>query len=312
VIVALLLPAAGSVLLGCLAPWLGRRLPPATAVRLLTGAMLVAATTTGYVLSVAGVLALGQIPEVAALGRWSAQALGAGLPVPVAAGALASVTVCALLVAALRRAALSGCDLVRAARTCRMLGPDAAGLVVVDDDEADAYALPGAGGRVVVSTAMLRALSAGERRVLLAHEAAHLIHRHHLWAQAAELAAAADPLLRPAARVVRAAIEREADEVAAREVGDRLLAARALARAGLARAAGPRQRVAPAAALAGAGGAVAERARALLAGPPRRRRALSATVAGLMVAVVTAVLVASIDTEQRFEAAQSAYATAVR
>jgi hypothetical protein len=156
---------------------------------------------------------------------------------------------------------------------------------------------------------MLRALPADERRVLLAQEAAHLTHRHTLWVQAAELAAAADPLLRPAARAVRAAVERWADEVAAAEVGDRALAARALARAGLARSAAHRNATMPRAALAGADGAVADRARALLAGPPKRRRVLTGAVAALMMATVTAVAVTSIDTEARFEAAQSAYAT---
>jgi Zn-dependent protease with chaperone function len=181
------------------------------------------------------------------------------------------------------------------------------GLVVVDDDEPDAYTLPGLGGRVVVSTAMLRALSADERRVLLAHEAAHLSRRHHLWVQAAEVAAAANPLLRPGARAVRAAVEREADELAATEVGDRALAARAVARAALARATARRE-AALAAALAGAEGAVAGRARALLAGPPKRRRLLTGVVTALMLATVTAATVTSLDTEARFEAALHAYA----
>lgn len=309
-IVAMVLPVAVSVLLGASAPELGRRLPPATAVRLLTVAMLVTAVATGFVLAVAGALVVGQIPQVAAEGHWSARALGSGLPVPAVIGAAAAMTVCWLLVAALRRAALSGRDLVRAALTCRRLGPDVAGLVVIEDDEPDAYALPGLGGRVVVSTAMLRALPAGERRVLLAHEAAHLAHHHHLWVQAADVASAADPLLRPAARAVQAAVEREADEVAATEVGDRALAARALARAGLARAAGRRRRRNLPVALAGTDSAVADRARALLAGPPPRRRALAGAVAAMALTLSAAVLVASVQTEARFEAAESAYATA--
>jgi hypothetical protein len=39
---------------------------------------------------------------------------------------------------------------------------------MVHDDLPDAYALPGLTGRVVVSTAMLQALPADERQVLLA------------------------------------------------------------------------------------------------------------------------------------------------
>src|SRR4051794_5940584 len=300
------LPLLASVLLGASAARLGRRLPPATAVRLLTAAMLVTALATGFVLAAAGMLVLAQIPLVAALGHYSARALASGLPLPIAAGGVAAVTVCLLLAAALRRAALGGRDLVLAAVACRRLGPAVNGLVVVDDDEPDAYTLPGLGGRVVVSTAMLRALPADERRVLLAHEPAHLSRRHHLWVQAAELAAAADPLLRPAAAAVRAAVERDADEVAAAEVGDRALAARAVARAGLARAV-VRRGAQPTAALAGADAAVADRARALLAGPPPRRRVLAGTLAALMLATSVAVLVTGVDTEARFEAAEHAY-----
>src|SRR3954462_4364198 len=296
VIVAMTLPLLASVLLGASAARLGRRLPPATAVRLLTAAMLVTALATGFVLTVAGMLVLAQIPLVAALGHYSARALASGLPLPIAAGGLAAGTVCGLLAAALRRAALSGRDLVLAAVACRRLRPAVDGLGVVDDDEPDAYTLPGIGGRVVVSTAMLRALPADERRVLLAHEAAHLSRRHHLWVQAAEVAAAANPLLPPAARAVRAAVERDADEVAATEVGDRTLAARALARAGLARATA-RRNATMAAAPAGADGGVADRARALLAGPPKRHRALASAVAALPLATVTAATVTSADTE---------------
>ena len=49
-----------------------------------------------------------------------------------------------------------------------------------------------------------------ERAVLLAHEAAHLIGRHHLYLQVAELAAAANPLLRPAASSLVTAHDTEA------------------------------------------------------------------------------------------------------
>jgi Zn-dependent protease with chaperone function len=234
--VALCLPLLAGLALFLGARPLADRIPPATAVVLLTAAMLVTALATGFALSVLALFVLGQMPLVARLGHWSAAVVGRGLPVPAAVGLLAGTVVCVLLAAAVHRATLAGRDLVRAALACRRFGPAAAGLVVVDDELPDAYALPGLGGRVVVSTAMLRALPPAERRVLLAHESAHLAHRHHVYVQLAGLAAAADPLLRPAERAVRAAVERWADEVAAAEVGDRELAARALARAGLARA----------------------------------------------------------------------------
>jgi Zn-dependent protease with chaperone function len=305
---AMALPLLASVVLWAVGPWLARRLPPATAVRLLTAAMLVTALATGFTLAVAGFLLLAQLPLLAVLGHWSVSVVDSREPLPDPLAGLAAVTVAVLLASAVHRAGRSGRDLVRAALVCRRLGPAVAGLVVVDDEEPDAYALPGLGGRVVVSTAMLRALPSEERAVLLAHEAAHLTGRHHLYLQVAELAAAANPLLRPAASAVHLSVERWADEVAAGEVGNRHLAARALARAGLARAAAHRHH--PAGALAGADAGVADRARALLADPPQPRPALASAVAALMLATAASSLVTAHDTEARFELAQAAYTTA--
>lgn len=303
------LPLAVSGLFWALAAPVERRLPPATAVRVLTVGMLITALATGLVLSAAAILVVGQAPPVAAVGDWSAAALAHGNPVPLAAGCLAALAVTVLGAAACRRAVRAGHELLVAARACRSMGPAVAGLVVVDDDVPEAYALPGIPGRVVVSTAMLRALPAAERRVLLAHEAAHLRHRHHLYVQVAELAAAADPLLRPAARAVRAGVERWADEFAAAQVGDRRLAARALARAGLARAAACREASAPLPALPGVEGDLVVRTRALLSPPRRRRPVLAAAVTGLILLTGVATTVTARGTEDRFETAQTVYAT---
>jgi Zn-dependent protease with chaperone function len=315
---ALWVPLATSALLGATAGPVGRRLPPATAVRVLTAGALITALATGFVLTAVAVLVIGQAPPVAALGEWSGAALASGDPVPLAAGCLAALAVTVLGIAAFRRAVRTGRELRLAARVCRSLGPSVTGLVVVDDDAPEAYALPGIAlpgiarpgisGRVVVSSAMLRALPADERRVLLAHEAAHLRHRHHLYVQLAELAAAADPLLRPAANAVRRGVERWADEVAAEQVGDRRLAARALARAGLARAAAGRLMPEPAIALPGVGGDLVERTQALLAPAARRRPVLAGAVAALILLTTAAGTVAAGGTEDRFETAQTAYA----
>ena len=302
---AMLLPLAASAVMWASATSLGSSLPPATAVRLLTATMLVTALGTGFVLAVAAFTVLAQLPTIAALGRWSVEVLRTGDPISVSAGVAAGVTVVTLLTASIQRALASGRDLIRSAVLCRRLGPAAAGLVVVADDTPDAYALPGLGGRIVVSTAMLQALPADERAVLLAHEAAHLAKHHHAYLLIAGLAAAANPMLRPSAHVVRQAIERWADEIAAAEVGDRALAARALARAGLAR--GAVQRHDLAVALGGADASVANRARALLAAPPAPRPLLAAALAVLLLVVISASAVTARDTEARFEMAQKAY-----
>ena len=80
---------------------------------------------------------------------------------------------------------------------------------------------------------MLRALTPGERCVLLAHERSHLRHRHDRYRRLARTAAWLNPLLRPTTGAVDYLLERWADEDAARAVGSRTLAARALARAAL-------------------------------------------------------------------------------
>ena len=113
---------------------------------------------------------------------------------------------------------------------------DARELQVVPQATPTAFVLPGRPGRIVVSAGMLRALDVEERRVLLAHERAHLDRHHHRFIGLTDLAASALPLLRPVQRHVRFAVERWADEDAALAVGDRRLVARALSRAAVASA----------------------------------------------------------------------------
>lgn len=304
--VLLLTPVVVSVILALSGAPLGRRLPPATGVRLLTAAALVSALSTGFVLSVVAFIAAGQMPAVATLGRWSARAVAAGEHVPLLVGGICGATVVLLMAAALRRVLRAGRDLAAAAVTCRRLGSGTHGLVVVDDAAPDAYALPGLSGRVVVSTAMLRALPAPERRVLLAHEAAHLRHHHHLYLQIVELSAAANPLLRPLATAVRAGVERWADEDAATRVGDRTLAARAVARASLAHHAGA-PGLAPVVALRMNGGAATARTQALLAPAPTPARPLAAAVLALVLVAALGAVGTGTHTEHLFEMAQSAF-----
>lgn len=307
---AMLLPWLASAALAAGSRRAAAALPPAAAVPLLAGASLLTAAATGFVLAVVAFTFISQDAGVAAIGHWSAPILRAVDPVPAALGVVAVIVTGVLGAAAAAAAARSARDLAAAAVACRRLGAGTHGLVIVTDPRPDAYALPGISGRVVVSTAMLRALPAAERRAVLAHEASHLRHHHHLYVLAASIAAAANPLLRPAAAAVRAGTERWADEDAAREVGDRLLVARAIARAaGASARPGTGQ---PRAAMAMTGGPVTARARALLAPPPRPRR----WVAGCLLAVITATaastLVVERGTEVRFEQAQAAWARPLR
>ncbi|WP_327049101.1 M56 family metallopeptidase [Microbispora sp. NBC_01189] len=294
-------PLVANLVLGLLGPWIARTLPPRVAVRLVPIAMVAVALGTATVLAALGFLSLAQTPQVALLGDWSAGRLGDEQPWPVAAEAIAGACAAILLAAGLITTVRVVRDLARAAGAARRLAGGTDGVVIIPDTVPDAYALPalpGTPGRVVVTTAMLRALDGDERRVVFAHEAAHVSHRHHMYIQLARLASASNPLLRPTAHAVRFAVERAADEAAAGQVGSRQLTARALARAALAKAAalraaadvdGPDHGSTGMAhvVLPVTDGQVALRAAALLAPAPRPHRAVA--VGLLLLTVVTLV-----------------------
>jgi hypothetical protein len=290
------LPLLISLLLGVVAPPLARRLPPATAGRALVAAALVSAVSTAYALALLTWTLLAQIRLVAWLGGWSLQSWDDAdpVPTPVAVGAALALGVAAV------RLARTTFRHRRAMAEVRRVADDLDGglgdLVVIDEVRPEAFALPARrGGRVVVSTGMLNALSPDERRVLLAHEHAHLAHRHHLCRALAEAAAAVNPLLYRLPQAVGYATERWADEEAASAVGDRALAARALARAALASLAASSSPTASA--MGYHSSDVPERVRSLLSPRPRRRPVLLAVLAALAALTLWAPLDANQDAE---------------
>ncbi|MGW1002630.1 M48 family metalloprotease [Streptomyces sp. NPDC002520] len=223
-------PLLLSVLLLAVSPSIGRRVAPALAARVLTwAAVLTAAATTWSLLLLAAAL-LGDAPPVVAEAREDGRRLVDPVPelVGVAAG-LALLLVAHRVYGAIRRERATR----RALRRLCAGHPADTELVVAASPVARAFAVPGRPGRIVVTSAMLGALEPSERRVLLAHERAHLAHRHGMLVTAATLAAAANPLLGPVRAAVTFLVERWADERAADDVGDRRTTARALARAAL-------------------------------------------------------------------------------
>jgi hypothetical protein len=260
-----------TALLAALGPRLARQLRPATAVIALTASALAAATGYAYVLAALAFLRIAEVPGVAEHGDWSATALQSMNPVPLVVAGLSG----AALAAGAAGLAWSAIAQFRAHRCVRrMVGTLAHtnGVILVPSARANAFATPAAGGRVIVTTGLLDALDRDETRALLAHERAHLRLRHHWWTIAANICAAACPLLRPVATAVAESVERWADESAAWTVGDRRIVARALARAALiSNGATPRR---PAGMLAAiSGGQTPRRVSALLAPPPQRRLA---------------------------------------
>jgi Zn-dependent protease with chaperone function len=245
------------------------------------------AASTVFVLAVVAFTWIGQLPQIAALGPWSAVALQRDDPIPQPAAVGAALLLPLLAAQALMITVRRCRALLAAQRSCRHL-PDNSSLVVVDAAHADAFTTPQRRGRIVVTTGLLRALDPAERRVVLAHENSHLAHRHPWWVLAAELAAAANPLLGPTARTVAHTVERWADEDAAAAVADRTLAARTLARTALLVHRGTI--ALPGAALGVLNADVPGRVHALLAPPPRRR---PGTATALVALALTSMLAAA-------------------
>lgn len=311
------LAAAAITVLACLivgrsADLLVRRMRPAQAVLLVTAAALAVSLATGAALTAIAVAVFAGLSSVAADGHWSAAILKTEVPMPGWLGAAAALAVVVLLLRAAVRTSVIVAALVRADRLCRGIRGKSGPIVIVDDGSADAYTVAGLRGCVVISRRLFGALSTDERRVLTAHELSHLNKRHHLFVHLADVAAAANPLLKPVSAAVRLGVERWADEDAAIGIGDRRVAGRALARVALLRsslAASAVHRMPPAAAYGGvpilavATLQVACRVEALLRPAPRGRTGRLVVAVALALAVLM-VGMASLD--HIYEAIESA------
>ncbi|MFF7752781.1 M56 family metallopeptidase [Streptomyces sp. NPDC007971] len=232
VLLLLALPAA------LLARPLAERVDPQVATWVLTGTAAVLSVASSAALALLTFTGLLRLPAVAAMGRWSVGVLRQGTPawdgLPLLAGALLAALTARTLRTLRRRTRALRTAAVETARLPEAVALGGGDIVVLDDPAAEAFAVPGPAGRIVVSTGMLAALAPEERTVLIAHERAHLRDRHYLFVTAAHLAAAANPLLRPLARHVSYTVERWADERAAHATGDRRRVACAIGKAALA------------------------------------------------------------------------------
>jgi hypothetical protein len=255
--VAVYLPLLLPLLVSLTARPVSERAGPGTAVRWLVAAAVLTAVASLWSLTMLALTLLDDLPPLSTLDDRPELRLPEPVPGPVALIAALALAAGAVLLARDRHRRGD------TARRLRAAGRPTDGLVVADWAAPLAVAVPGRPGHLLVTTGMLRELDTAERRAVLAHERAHLAHRHHRavgWAAAA--AAAVNPLLRPVRDAVTYLVERWADEDAAAAVADRGLVARAVARAALATVDGG-----PAAALGVHGGIIVRRVRAL-DGPP--------------------------------------------
>jgi Zn-dependent protease with chaperone function len=285
---------------GPLAALLADRLPPRHGTWLISVGSVASALSALAVLALLAFDLVGQLPLFAHEGHWS----GAALRHHELTEPGVAVVAMALLLAAVAGLALAARRLGLALLAAYRASSEMAGeLVVLPSGPAQAAAVPGRPGRVVVAESLLAALSSGERRALLAHERAHLAHGHHWHRGAVALAAAANPLLRPLRGSIVYSTERWADEDAAAAVGDRRDVATALARVALLS-----QGSAAAARLALAAQAVPARVTALLTHPPRARPLLIAALAVIPLIGIVAVADLLEQTDRLFDLAAHVYA----
>ncbi|MGV9265320.1 M56 family metallopeptidase [Kitasatospora sp. NPDC003701] len=280
-----------------------QHLHPRGAARLLTAISAVMALCSAVCLGLTGVVGTAQLPGNPLPDSWSDPEVRAALPYHETVGTAA---ICVLVVVAGACLRTVVRHLRVRARARRALGRELGGtagyglaaapgdavaddLAVLPDDRPYAYALPGSPGRVVVSTGMLAGLAADERAALLAHERAHLEHRHHRYLLITQLAGCVNPFLRPLQQAVAYSAERWADEQSAAVVGDRRITARAVARAALVSHRAPAPGFAAFAAPGPVPGPVPRRVAALLGPVPSSRNWPPAHTRAGLAAMVAAI-----------------------
>ncbi|WP_438306653.1 M56 family metallopeptidase (plasmid) [Streptomyces sp. HUAS TT11] len=209
-----------------------QRLHPRTATVLLTGVSCVMAVCSTVCLALLMVVGTAQLPGNPLPDGWSDPEVRESVPHHEIAGK-AAIPALIWVVAGCAHAALHHSRVRRRAHQALAALP-LTEVAVLPDARPYAYALPGGPrDRVVVSTAMLTGLGSRERRALFAHERAHLTARHHRHLLLVQLAARANPFLRPLRTAVAYTTERWADEEAAGTVGSRRTVARAIGKAAL-------------------------------------------------------------------------------
>lgn len=289
-------PAALSLLLAAISRIFVARTAPTRAAAFVVAAMLCASAATWGLILLAATL-LGNTALVAE----EASERGVQLqdPVPALVGVAAVVL---LIIGAVRvvRVVRARRATIRELRTVCSSCADGE-LAVVALDAPHAFAVPGRPGRILITRGLLSALDGDERRVVLAHERAHLQGRHHWLRAVTEVCAAVNPVLIPVREAVAFLVERCADEHAAAVTGSRALVARALTKAALAGGTttgatkeNPRGNPVWPAALTFARCGVSARVAALHTDPPRPEPLVPSSVLALGVATAVAAVQATI------------------
>ena len=250
IMLSAVLPVTAAMVLALAVTALHRRLPAAMAAKVAALSLAVVAAAAVPTLWIVSIGYLAHLPIFGGRLEWCAQAFGIHEPMSGWFG-----------IPAVAMTSIGGRRAHRVVATYRRLRHDTVGPVeIAEHEQPFAYTLPGRGGHIVVSTALVDMLDEAEYEVVLAHERAHSHHRHDRFLLTAQLAAALLPMLRPLARRVQFSLERWADEEAVDLCGDRRFVALTLGKVALGS-------VAPVGTMTFAGLGVSGRVAALL-GPP--------------------------------------------
>ncbi|MFE6227779.1 M56 family metallopeptidase [Streptomyces sp. NPDC057854] len=206
-------------------------LHPRAATWLLSAVAAVLAVCSTLCLALLMVVGTAQLPGNPLPDGWSDPEVREAVPYDEVAGRVAIPALLAVL-ASCAAAAWRHRQVHRRADRA-LAGLPVRSVAVLPDTSPYAYALPGRRDRIVVTTGMLASLNPGERRALFAHERSHLAGRHHRFLLAVQLAARANPFLRPLRTAVVYSTERWADEEAAQAVGSRRTVAVAVGKSAL-------------------------------------------------------------------------------
>ena len=265
---SLLLPLIVATILALLVSSVHRRLPPVLAARLVMVTLIVVVTAAIPTLWIVSLGYLAHVPFLDVGLSWCAKVFGIHQRIPAWIG-----------VPSLVLTVVGAGRVVRVVRTFRRLRHDQPGPVeIVGHVKPFAFALPGRGGHVVLSSGLVDLLTDAERAVVLAHEVAHTRHRHDRYLLVGQIATAAVPVLRPLTSRVQFSLERWADEAAAHECGDRRFVAQTLGKVAL-------HDISPSRTLSFAGLGVTARVAALLT--PPTADPTSSMLAALWVSIAT-------------------------
>ena len=142
---------------------------------------------------------------------------------------LAGAVVARTALTAMTHVRAAGRQALRHAQTARLVGKPEPALaaVLVEHDQPAAYCVAGRQPTVILTTAAVQALDAGQLDAVLAHERAHLAGRHHrllAMARTGRQVLPFLPLMRDAEEQVARLVELHADDAATRTRDPRLLA----------------------------------------------------------------------------------------